>query len=60
MAKYSEEFKFMVVQDYLNSPLSYRVIARKYRIAAKSQVRHWGHVFKNWDEVATAIQFNYE
>ncbi len=32
MAKYSEEFKLKIVQEYLEGTLGYRLLAKKYGI----------------------------
>ncbi|MCS6142679.1 transposase, partial [Latilactobacillus curvatus] len=36
MTKYSKTSKIKVVQDYLTSPLGYKLIARKYGIKSNS------------------------
>jgi len=41
MAKYSEEFKFKIVKEYLEGPLGYKCLARKYGIPNKSQIERW-------------------
>ena len=32
MAKYSDEFKLMVVKEYLEGPLGYKLLAKKHDI----------------------------
>lgn len=44
MTKYSEEFKLMVVQEYLSGSLGYRAIAKKYDIG-DSPLRRWVRAF---------------
>ena len=56
MAKYSEEFKFKVVQDYLNGSLGYGLIAKKYSVAAESQVRRWVRAYKEFGKSALSIK----
>lgn len=41
MAKYNEKFKLQVVQEYLNGPLSYTSLAKKYAIPSKSTLQQW-------------------
>ena len=46
MAKYSDEFKLMVVTEYLSGPLSYERIVRKYEIKSPTQLKNWVCVYK--------------
>ncbi|MEK3800620.1 helix-turn-helix domain-containing protein [Peribacillus sp. FSL H8-0477] len=46
MSKYSDEFKLMVVTEYLNGPLSYERIVRKYEIKSPTQLKNWVCVYK--------------
>lgn len=48
MAKYSEEFKLQVVQDYLNSSMGYSLITKKYGLSNKSLVRQWVRSYKEF------------
>jgi len=48
MAKYSEEFKLMVVRDYLNGSLGYSLIAKKYGIPSESPVERWVRAYKEF------------
>ncbi|MEC1177374.1 transposase [Metasolibacillus meyeri] len=48
MGKYSEEFKWKVVQDYLTGTLGFTLITRKYGISDKSIVRRWVRVYKEF------------
>jgi len=41
MAKYTEDFKYMVVQEYLQGPLGYQALALKYGVKSKSQLQNW-------------------
>ena len=45
--KYSNEFKLMVVQDYYNSPLGVRSIAKKYNLPSKNYINNWEKSLKN-------------
>jgi len=40
-AKYSDEFKMKVVQDYYSSPLGLRTIALKYNLLSKNYIINW-------------------
>ncbi|WP_419182591.1 transposase, partial [Lysinibacillus fusiformis] len=46
MAKYSEEFKIHVVNEYMKGPLGYKLLAKKYDIPNHSQIKRWVHAFK--------------
>ncbi|MDY3005527.1 helix-turn-helix domain-containing protein [Anaerococcus porci] len=41
MAKYSTEFKVMVVKEYLKNTIGYNQLAKKYKIPQESIVRRW-------------------
>src|SRR5690625_891525 len=41
MAKYSGEFKLKIVKEYLEGPLGYRLLAKKYDIPNKSPIQKW-------------------
>lgn len=45
-AKYSEEFKIKVVFEYLNGEGSFRSLALKYNISAKSTVYDWVKIYE--------------
>ncbi|MBL3729659.1 transposase [Lysinibacillus sp. HST-98] len=47
MTKYSEEFKLMVVQEYLSGSIGYRAIAKKYSIG-DSPLRRWVRAYKEF------------
>ncbi|WP_445669163.1 transposase [Lysinibacillus sp. FSL R7-0073] len=51
MAKYSEEFKIHVVNEYMKGPLGYKLLAKKYDIPNHSQIKRWVHAFKEFGEV---------
>lgn len=41
MAKYSTEFKYKLVKEYLESKISYNELAKKYSIRDKKTIRVW-------------------
>ncbi|WP_404431800.1 helix-turn-helix domain-containing protein [Sutcliffiella horikoshii] len=49
MAKYSVEFKLMVVKEYLDGPLGMKLLARKHGIKSHKQVLGWINVYKHQD-----------
>ena len=55
-AKYSEEFKLKVVQEYLNGPFGYRLIAKKYAPLGPSQVRRWVSAYKAFGRSGLAVK----
>lgn len=48
MAKYSEEFKLKVVREYLNGPLGYELLAKKYNIPSITPIRRWVNAYKSF------------
>ncbi|QCR31961.1 helix-turn-helix domain-containing protein [Lysinibacillus sp. SGAir0095] len=55
MTKYSEEFKLMVVQEYLSGSLGYRAIAKKYGIA-DSPLRRWVRAYKEFGRNGISVK----
>ena len=47
MAKYSEEFKLMVVQDYLSGSLGYTLVAKKHGVTT-SPLKCWVRAYKEF------------
>ncbi|MBY0224150.1 helix-turn-helix domain-containing protein, partial [Sporosarcina aquimarina] len=41
MAKYSNEFKMMIILEYLDGKSGYKTLARKYGVKADTQIRNW-------------------
>lgn len=41
MAKYSDEFKLMIVKEYLEGSLGYELLAKKYEMPNKSPIQKW-------------------
>jgi len=48
MAKYSEEFKLQVVNEYLNGHVGYNLLAKKYRPLHPSQIHRWVQAYKEF------------
>lgn len=46
MRKYTDEFKLLVVQDYYESDMSVRTIARKYGLPSKNYINNWENQLK--------------
>ncbi|MBM7646071.1 transposase [Scopulibacillus daqui] len=46
MAKYSDEFKLMIVKEYLGGPLGYSLLSRKYGIPDGSIIKKWVNAYK--------------
>ncbi|MDY3007327.1 transposase [Anaerococcus porci] len=47
MAKYSTEFKMMVVKEYLKNTIGYSQLAKKYKIPQECIVRKWVNAYKS-------------
>lgn len=47
MVKYDEEFKLKLVNDYLDSDLSYVSLAKKYDIPSPSSIKNWVRAYKS-------------
>src|SRR5690625_2077832 len=47
MVKYDEEFKLKLVNDYLDSDLSYVSLAKKYDIPSPSSIKNWVRDYKS-------------
>ena len=46
MAKYSEEFKLQVVNEYLNGHLGYTLLAKKYKPLNRAQIQRWVRAYQ--------------
>nr|WP_106779154.1 helix-turn-helix domain-containing protein [Lysinibacillus timonensis] len=55
MTKYNEEFKLMVVQEYLSGSLGYRAIAKKYGIGG-SPLRRWVRAYKEFGRNGLSVK----
>ena len=54
--KYSVDFKFKVVQEYLQGGLSTKLLARKYDVSSKSLVTKWTNLYKQFGEAGLRHQ----
>jgi transposase len=50
MGKYSDEFKLLVVREYLEGKLGYRALAKKHEIKAKSSIDRWVKVYEKFGQ----------
>ncbi|RPF57018.1 helix-turn-helix domain-containing protein [Aquisalibacillus elongatus] len=50
MAKYSDSFKLKIVKEYLEGPMGYRLLAKKYNVPDKAQIRIWVNAYKAFGE----------
>jgi len=48
MAKYSEQFKLMVVREYLDSGLGYKLLAKKYGMPSCTPLKGWVKVYQKF------------
>ena len=55
MTKYNEEFKLMVVQEYLSGSLGYRTIAKKYGVSA-SPLRRWVRAYQEFGRSGLSVK----
>jgi len=46
MAKYSQNFKIKIVQEYLKGNLGYILLAQKYDIPSPTPIKHWVRAYK--------------
>lgn len=46
MAKYSDEFKLMIVKEYIEGPLGYTLLASKYGIPSTTPIERWVNSYK--------------
>ncbi|WP_077701823.1 MULTISPECIES: helix-turn-helix domain-containing protein [Virgibacillus] len=50
MAKYSYEFKLMIVKEYLENSLGYGLLAKKHGIPSQSPIERWVRAYKEFGE----------
>ncbi|WP_420491196.1 transposase [Neobacillus vireti] len=50
MAKYSEEFKLMIVREYKEGTLGHKLLAKKYGVKSYSQVKRWIDAYEKFGE----------
>lgn len=60
MAKYSDEFKLMIVREYLSGPLGFKLLVRKYEMKSHSQLRNWVNIYKEHGAVGLSRKKNNE
>ncbi|GGA93349.1 helix-turn-helix domain-containing protein [Ornithinibacillus halotolerans] len=46
MATYSEEFREEVVTEYLEGPLGYKLLAKKYNMPSPTPIKRWVNAYK--------------
>lgn len=51
MAKYSNGFKLIIVTEYLEGSLGYKLLARKYVMPSVSPIKGWVNACKAFDKV---------
>ena len=56
MAKYSSEFKYQVVQEYLNGTVGYNTLACKYDIKSKTQIQNWVAVYREFGPEGLSVK----
>ena len=50
MAKFSEEFKIMLVKEYQEGKLGYSLLAKKYDLNSSTQIKRWVKVYEKFGE----------
>src|SRR5699024_2057677 len=50
MAKFSYEFKLMIVKEYLENSLGYGLLAKKHGIPSQSPIERWVRAYKEFGE----------
>ncbi|WP_026560269.1 helix-turn-helix domain-containing protein, partial [Bacillus sp. J37] len=48
MTKYSEQFKLMIVKEYLEGKLGYDLLAKKHNIKNSSPIKRWVKVYEKF------------
>lgn len=48
MAKYSDEFKYKIVREYLDGSLGYELLARKYGMTNTDLIHNWVRAYKEF------------
>ena len=46
MAKYSEKFKLMLVREYQEGKLGYKLLADKYGMKDSTPIKRWAKIYK--------------
>ena len=60
MAKYSDEFKLMVVKEYLDGPLGLKLLVRKYDIKSHTQLSNWVNVYQKYGAIGLSRKKKHE
>ncbi|OOL81256.1 hypothetical protein BWX42_05520 [Dolosigranulum pigrum] len=47
---YSYQFKLNIVQAYLNGPLGYRLLAKKYDVSSEQLIQNWVNQYQLYGE----------
>lgn len=50
MSKYSYQFRVKIVLEYLNGPLGYSLLAKKYSIPSSTPIKTWVNQYKTYGE----------
>ena len=50
MAKYSEQFKLMLVKEYQEGKLEYILLAKKYVMKDSTPIKRWVKVYEKFGE----------
>ncbi|WP_139148954.1 helix-turn-helix domain-containing protein, partial [Alkalicoccus daliensis] len=48
MTMYSEEFKLMIVKEYMQGELGYRLLAKKYLIPSVTPIKRWVRAYQHY------------
>ena len=48
MAKYNEKFKLQVVQEYLNGPLGFQLLAKKQALSSTTPLNNWVKAYREF------------
>lgn len=46
--RYSDKFKLKIVTEYLEGPLGYKLLAKKYNIPSSTPIKRWVKAFKSF------------
>jgi transposase len=50
MAKYDESFKLLIINEYLEGKLGYKLLARKYGVKSHTQIVRWVKIYERFGE----------
>ncbi|MDR7080483.1 transposase [Neobacillus niacini] len=60
MAKYSEQFKLMLVREYKEKILGYELLAKKYDMKSSTPIKRWVKVYEKFGENGLLRKRNHE